>query len=78
MFLSARFGRSNRRRMTDLTVDSQFCHQLLVKTIFIMRSGRFDAYTHRIREAWNKTPSHFSAFVRWRDILAHNFSRRGV
>src|SRR5271156_4304194 len=44
MFLSAGFGRSNRRWMTDLTVDSQLLHQ--VQKPF-HRSGCFDTYTYR-------------------------------
>src|SRR5580693_730989 len=60
MFLSARFGCSNRRGMTDLTLDSQLFHQ--VQKPF-HRSGRFDAYAHRTGKRGIKLP-HAVAFVR--------------
>jgi hypothetical protein len=65
-------ARSNRRRMTHLTVDPQFFHQVQKP---LHRSGRFDAYTHRTWKRGIKLP-HAVAFVR--QSPAHNFSCRGV
>src|SRR5277367_4674134 len=72
MLLSAGFGGSNRRRMTDLTVDSQFFHQ---EQKPLHRSGRFDAYSYWTGKRGIKLP-HAFAFVR--QSLVHHFSRRGV
>src|SRR5271155_1829838 len=72
MFLSAGFGCSNRRRMTDLTVDSEFFHQVHKP---LHRPSRFDPYAHRTWKRGIKLP-HAVAFVR--ESLVHNFSRRGV
>src|SRR5271156_954512 len=72
MFLSAGFGCSNRRRMTDLTVDSEFFHQIHKP---LHRPSRFDPYAHRTWKRGIKLP-HAVAFVR--ESLVHNFSRRGV
>src|ERR1700678_3108125 len=72
MLLSAGLGGSNRRRMTNLTVDPQFFHQ--VQKPF-HRSGCFDAYSYRTGQPGIKLPHPF-AFVR--QSLVHNFSRRGV
>src|ERR1700722_19973624 len=60
MFLAAGFGRSNRRRMTDLTVDSQFFHQVHKP---LHRPSRFDPYTHRTWKRGIEIP-HVVAFVR--------------
>src|SRR6202167_5552681 len=59
MFLSARFGRSNRRWMTYLTVDSELFHQLQKP---LHRPSRFDAYAHRTGKRGIKLP-HAVAFV---------------
>src|ERR1700691_4305585 len=67
MLLSAGFGCSNRRRMTNLTVDSQFFHQ---EQKPLHRSGRFDAYSHRTGKSRIKLP-HAFAFVR--QSLVHDF-----
>src|SRR6202453_2069692 len=72
MLLSAGFGRSNRRRMTNLAVDSQFFHQVQKP---LHRSGCFDTYTHRTWKRGIKLP-HAVAFVR--QSLVHNFPCRGV
>src|SRR5271163_1643091 len=72
MFLSAGFGCSNRRRMTDLTVDSELFHQVHKP---LHRPSRFDPYAHRTWKRGIKLP-HAVAFVR--ESLVHNFSRRGV
>src|SRR6202522_2023886 len=72
MLLSAGFGGSNRRRMTNLTVDSQFFHQVQKP---LHRSGRFDTYSHRTGKLRTKLP-HTFAFVR--QSLVHNLSGRGV
>jgi hypothetical protein len=72
MFLSAGFGRSNRRWMNYLTVDSQLFHQLHKP---LHRSGRFDAYTHRTGKRGIKLP-HVVAFVCESPI--HHFPRQGV
>src|SRR6202453_191688 len=58
--------------MTNLTVHSQFFHQ--VQKPF-HRSGRFDAYTYRTGQPGIKLPHPF-AFVR--QSLVHNLSGRGV
>src|SRR5271155_1128979 len=72
MLLSAGFGRSDRRRMTYLTVHSQFFHQ---EQKPLHRAGRFDAYSYRTGKRGIKLP-HALAFVR--QSLVHHFSRRGV
>src|SRR5580658_9212420 len=72
MFLSARFGRPNRRGMSDLTVDSQLFHQLQKS---LHRPSRFDAYTHRAGKRGIKLP-HAVAFVRESPI--HYFPCSGV
>jgi hypothetical protein len=72
MLLSAGFGGSNRRWMTNLTVDPQLFHQLQKP---LHRSGRFDAYSYRTGKSRIKLP-HALAFVR--QSLVHNFSRRGI
>src|SRR5271163_1733265 len=72
MFLSARFGRSNRRWMTDLTVDSQFFHQLQKP---LHRPRRFDPYAHRTWKRGIKLP-HVVAFVCEGPI--HHFPRQSV
>src|SRR5277367_4598965 len=72
MFLSARFGRSNRRWMTDLTVDSQFFHQLQKP---LHRPRRFDPYAHRTGKRGIKLP-HVVAFVCEGPI--HHFPRQSV
>src|SRR6204780_1831144 len=72
MLLSAGFGRSNRRRMTNLAVDPQFFHQVQKP---LHRSGCFDTYTHRTWKRGIKLP-HAVAFVR--QSLVHNFPCRGV
>src|SRR5277367_6579312 len=72
MFLSARFGRSNRRGVTYLTVDSELFHQVHKP---LHRTSRFDAYAHRAGKRGIKLP-HTFAFVQ--ESLVHNFSRRGV
>src|SRR5580704_7299651 len=59
MFLSTGLGRSNRRWMSDLTVDSEFFHQLQKP---LHRSSRFDAYAHRSGKRGIKLP-HVVAFV---------------
>src|SRR5271154_2526361 len=72
MFLSAGFGRSNRRRMTDLTVDSQFFHQVQEP---LHRPRRFDPYAHRTGKRGIKL-THAVAFVR--ESLIHYFPCSGV
>src|ERR1700683_5238272 len=72
MFLSAGFGRSNRRRMTHLTINSEFFHQVQKP---LHRSGRFDTYLHRSGKARIKLP-YTIAFVG--QSFVHDFSRRGV
>src|SRR5277367_3460907 len=72
MFLSAGFGCSNRRRMTDLTVDSQFFHQLQKP---LHRPRRFDPYAHRTWKRGIKLP-HVVAFVCEGPI--HHFPRQSV
>src|SRR6202451_1873495 len=72
MFLSAGLGRSNRRGMTYLTVDSQFLHQVHKP---FHRPCRFDAYMHRTGKRGIKLP-HAVAFVRESPI--HYFPCSGV
>src|SRR6202161_2450505 len=60
MFLSAGSGRSNRRRMTDLTVDSEFFHEVQKP---LHRPSRFDSYAHRTGKRGIKLP-HVVDFVR--------------
>src|SRR5271155_5135685 len=72
MFLPARFGRSNRRWMTNLTVDSELFHQVQKP---LHRSGRFDAYAHRTWQRGIKLP-HAVAFVRESPI--HYFPCSGI
>src|SRR6202451_733216 len=72
MFLSAGFGRSNRRRMTDLTIDSEFFHQVQEP---LHRPGRFDSYAHRTGKRGIKL-THAVAFVRENSI--HDFPCCGV
>src|SRR5580692_5617521 len=72
MFLSAGFGRSNRRRMTDLTIDSEFFHQVQEP---LHRPGRFNSHAHRTGKRGIKL-THAVAFVRENSI--HDFPCRGV
>src|ERR1700685_2065995 len=72
MFLSARFGRSNRRWMTYLTVDSELLHQVHKP---LHRPSRFDAYAHRTGKRGIKLP-HAVAFVPESPI--HYFPCSGV
>src|SRR5580700_309809 len=72
MFLSAGFGRSNRRPMTDLTVDSEFFHQVQEP---LHRPGRFDSHPHRTGKRGIKL-THAVAFVRKNSI--HDFPCCGV
>src|ERR1700691_4538647 len=72
MFLSAGFGRSNRRWMTDLTVDSEFFHQVQKP---LHRPSRFDSYAHRTGKRGIKLPPAV-AFVRQSPI--HYFPCSGV
>src|SRR6202050_3863144 len=72
MFLSAGFGRSNRRRMADLTVDSEFFHQVQEP---LHRPGRLNSHARRTGKRGIKlTPA--VAFVRKNSI--HDFPCCGV